>query len=453
MSFKTSRRSFLKSTAVAGAGVLVVSDLMAQESPNEKVTFACVGIGGKGSSDSADAARFGQVVAFCDTNKNQLKGGEKRFAGAKAYEDFRVMFDEMGDSFDAVTVSTADHMHAPIAAMAMRRGKHVYCQKPLTRTISEARKLAQLAKENKVVTQMGNQTTATTPSRECVALVQNGLIGTVKKVISWSNRPVWPQGGERGQGVDVPDYLNWECWIGTAPMRPYVPGAYDPFAWRGWWDFGCGALGDMGCHQLSVLYRATDLKNPVSVQATTSGHNGDSLPKWSIIDFVFPDTAERPGFVFQWLDGGQRPDPELLQGEQMSGSGFLLIGDKGSMFSPDGQGASRVILGPAKADEAALLEKIRPQIRVANEGHFGEFVEGIRLNDPTFPMSNMITNSGGLTETILLGNLAVWAANNPEEQGEKIEWDAANIRITGNPKERERLESLIYPKYREGYTL
>ncbi|MDO4574871.1 MAG: Gfo/Idh/MocA family oxidoreductase [Planctomycetia bacterium] len=453
MSLKTNRRTFLKSTAVAGAGVMIVSDLLAQESPNEKIAFACVGIGGKGSSDSADAARFGQVVAVCDTNRKQLKGGEKRFPGCKVYEDYRKMFDEMGKSIDAVTVSTPDHMHAPIAAMAMKLGKHVYCQKPLTRTISEARKLAQIAKENGVVTQMGNQTTATTPSRECVALVQNGLIGTVKKVISWSNRPVWPQGGERGPEAPVPDYLNWDCWIGSAPMRPFVNGAYDPFAWRGWWDFGCGALGDMGCHQLSVLYRATDLKNPVSVQAKTSGHNFDSLPKWSVIDFVFPDTSERPGFVFTWLDGGQRPDPELLEGETMSGSGFLLIGDKGTMFSPDGQGASRKILGPARDQEKALLDKIRPEIRVASNGHFGEFVEAVKMNDPTFPMMNMITTSGGLTETILLGNLAVWAANKPEEMGEKIEWDAANLRLAGNPTDRERLESLIFPKYREGYTM
>ncbi|MDO4582748.1 MAG: Gfo/Idh/MocA family oxidoreductase [Planctomycetia bacterium] len=450
---KTHRRNFLKSTAVAGAGVLIARDLLANESPNEKIAFACVGIGGKGSSDSADAARFGQVVAVCDTNRNQLKGGEKRFAGAKLYEDYRVMFDELGKSIDAVTVSTTDHMHAPIAAMAMRMGKHCFCQKPLTRTISEARKLAELAKENNVVTQMGNQTTATTPSRECVALIQAGLIGTVKEVISWSNRPVWPQGGERGTPTEVPAYLNWEAWIGSAPMRPYVAGAYDPFSWRGWWDFGCGALGDMGCHQLSVLYRATDLKNPVSVQAKTSGHNCDSLPKWSVIDFVFPDTEQRPGFTFTWLDGGQRPNPDLLQGETMTGSGFLLIGEKGTMFSPDGQGASRKILGSAKDDEAALLEKIRPEIRVAKEGHFGEFVEGIKKNDPTFPMSNMITNSGGLTETILLGNLAVWAANKPEELGEKVEWDAKNLKILGTPKDRERLESLVFPKYREGYTL
>ena len=453
MNWKTHRRNFLKSTAVAGAGVLIVKDLLANESPNEKIAFACVGIGGKGSSDSADAARFGQVVAVCDTNRNQLKGGEKRFPGAKLYEDYRVLFEEMGKSIDAVTVSTTDHMHAPIASMAMRMGKHCFCQKPLTRTISEARKLAELAKENNVVTQMGNQGTASTNSREGVALIRAGLVGEVKEVMVWTNRPIWPQGGERGTPAEVPAYLNWEAWLGCAPQRPFVPGAYDPFAWRGWWDFGSGALGDMACHTASVAYRALDMKDPVSVQATTSGHNYDSFPKWSTIEFEFPATDWRPGFKFTWLDGGKRPDPELLGGIQPAGSAILLIGTKGTFYSPDDYGNTRTIIGAAKDDEAALLEKVRPEVRVATEGHFGEWVEGIKKNDPTFPMSNMITQAGGLTETILLGNLAVWAANKPEELGEKVEWDAKNLKILGNPQDRERLESLVFPKYREGYTL
>ncbi|MDO4576431.1 MAG: Gfo/Idh/MocA family oxidoreductase [Planctomycetia bacterium] len=450
---KTNRRTFLKSTTVAGAGVMIARDLLAQESPNEKVAFACVGIGGKGSSDSADAARFGQVVAACDTNRNQLKGGEKRFPGCKIYEDYRKMFDEMGKSIDAVTISTPDHMHAPIASMAMKLGKHIYCQKPLTRTISEARKLAEIAKDAGVVTQMGNQGTADTASRESVAMLRAGLIGTVKRVIVWTNRPIWPQGNERGPEAPVPDYLNWDCWVGSAPMRPFVSGAYDPFKWRGWWDFGSGALGDMACHTASVPYRAMDMKDPTSVQAITSGHNFDSFPKWSQIEFEFPANDWRPGFQFTWLDGGKRPDPELLGGLQPASSAFLLIGEKGTFYSPNDYGTSRVVIGPAKDEEQAYLEKVRPSLEIANEGHFGEFVQAIRDNKPTFPKSNIVTQAGGLTETILLGNLAVWAASKPDEMGEKIDWDAKNLKITGNPTDRERLESLVYPKYREGYTL
>lgn len=451
MSIRTHRRNFLRSSAVAGAGVLIVRDLFGQESPNEKIAFACVGIGGKGASDSADANRFGKVVAFCDTNRNQLKGGEKHFEGAKAYQDFRVMFDEMGKSIDAVTVSTPDHMHGIVAATAMRLGKHCFCQKPLTRTISEARQLSTLAKEMNVVTQMGNQGTALTVARETVEMIRAGLLGTVKKVLVWTNRPIWPQGGERGAEAPVPEYLNWDRWLGVAPERPFVPGAYDPFAWRGWWDFGTGALGDMACHTACVPYRALDMKNPTSVQATTSGHNFDSFPKWSEIEFEFPANEWRDGFHLTWIDGGKRPDPELLGGEQPYSSAFLIIGDQGSCFAPEDYGGVRRLIGPAKEKEAEYLEKVRSKVRVAQNGHFGEFVEGIQKNDPLYPMSNMITCSGGFTETILLGNLAVWAANKPEEKGEKIEWDAQNLKILGNPKDRERLESLVYPTYREGY--
>ena len=450
---KAHRRDFLKSALAVGAGTLIARDMLAQESPNEKVTFACVGIGGKGQSDSEDAKTFGQVVAFCDTNRNQLKGGARRFPGAKPFEDFREMFDKAGDTFDAFVVSTADHNHAAIAAMGMKMGKHIYCQKPLTRTISEARYLAELAKEKGLVTQMGNQGAAYTCMREIAAAVRAGLLGKVSQLYIWTDRPIWPQGGERGEPSPVPAYLNWECWLGVAPERPYVAGAYDPFAWRGWWDFGTGALGDMACHAFNVPYRALETKDPTSVQAITSGHNFDSFPKWSIIDFEFPANEWRDGFKLQWLDGGKRVDPELLEGEQPSESGFLIIGDEGKLYSKDNAADERVLLGKAKEREQEFLEKVRPNVRVADKGHFGEFVEAIKKNDPLFPASNFITVGSSMTETVLLGNLAVWAANEPEKPGQKIEWDAKNLKILGNPENREQLEKLVFPKYREGYTL
>ncbi|MDO4575283.1 MAG: Gfo/Idh/MocA family oxidoreductase [Planctomycetia bacterium] len=459
MALKTNRRNFLKSSAVAGAGVMICDGLMAQESPNEKVAFGCIGIGGKGGSDSGDAAKFGQVVAICDTNRNQLKGGEKRFAGAKAYEDYRQMLDEMGKSIDAVTVSTTDHMHAVIAAAAMQMGKHCFCQKPLTRTIYEARRLGEIARENKVVTQMGNQGSAGAGLRESAAMIREGLLGTVKEIVVWSNRPVWPQGGERGQEAPVPNHLNWDLWLGTAPKRPFVNGAYDPFAWRGWWDFGSGALGDMACHTVNVAFAALDIRNPLWVEAITSGHNFDSLPKWSNITFEFPANDWRPGFKFTWMDGGKRPDPELLEGEQPSASGLLIIGEKGKFFSKNDYGQDRQLFGACKDAEADALAKVKKEFeeknsgmyRYANEGHFGEFVEAIKKNDPDWAWSNFPNYAGPLTETILLGNLAVWAANKPEEMGQRVNWDATNLQITGNVEDRARLESLVKPNYQNGY--
>ena len=452
MTLRANRRNFLKSTAVAGAGVILMSDLLANESPNEVIRFASIGIGGKGASDSSDANRFGKVVAYCDTNRNQLKGGEKRFEGAKAYEDYRKLFDEMGNSIDAVTVSTTDHMQAIIAATAMKMGKHCFTQKPLTRTIYEARRLGEIAREMKVCTQMGNQGSAGNGLRQSAAMIRAGLLGKVSEVVVWSNRPVWPQGGERNPEQPVPDYLNWDLWLGTAPKRPYAAG-YDPFSWRGWWDFGSGALGDMACHTVNVAFAALDIRNPLWVQATTSGHNFDSLPKWSEIKFEFPANDWRPGFKFTWMDGGKRPDPALLEGKQPSGSGLLMIGEKGKFLSVNDYGQDRELFGACKNDEAALLEKVKGDVPNADQygGHFGEFAAAIKANDPSICWSNFPNYASPLTETILLGNLAVWGANEAETLGPKVEWDAKNLKITNKPDCIDKLYSLVKPTYQNGY--
>ena len=452
---RTSRRNFLKTTAAFGAGMMIVSDLLAQDSPNEKIAFASIGIGGRGQTDSDDANNFGQVVAYCDTNRNQLKGGSRRFPKAKAYEDYRTLFDEMGDSIDAITVSTTDHMHAIIAATGMKLGKHCYCEKPLTRTIYEARRLGEIAAEKNVVTQMGNQGSAELGLREGAALLRAGVIGEVKEVYCWTNRPVWPQGGERGEATPVPAYLNWQRWLGTAPERPYVPGAYDPFAWRGWWDFGSGALGDMACHTLNVGFAGLEIRDPQWVEAITSGHNHDSLPKWSKITFQFPENSWRPGFKMYWLDGGQRPDPALLDGEAPGGSGLLIIGTKGKYYSVNDYGKDRKLMGVDAAEADALLAKLKSEGKVPDAGqyggHFGEFVAAIKKGDRQLPWSKFPEYAGPLTETILLGNLAVWAASEPEVQGQRINWDAKKLEITGDVQDRARLESLVKPNYQNGY--
>ncbi|GAB6164082.1 Gfo/Idh/MocA family oxidoreductase [Thermostilla marina] len=442
MAFKTSRRRFVQTTAAVGIGYWVAGGVRAQESksPNEQIQFASIGVGGKGQSDSADAGKHGKMVAICDVDDRTLNGAAKRFEGAKLYNDFRKMLEEMGDQIDAVTVSTPDHCHAAASLMAMRMGKHCFCQKPLTHSIYEARLMAQVAKETGVQTMMGNQGTATDGLRKAAALLKAGALGTVTEVHVWTNRPIWPQGGERQPEQPVPPYLHWEEWIGPAPFRPYAPG-YHPFSWRGWWDFGTGALGDMACHTMNMPYAGLDLLNPTSVQAETSGHNGDSYPKWSIITYEFPANDWRPALTMKWYDGGKRPPVELFEGfddpKAPNPSGSLIIGDKGKIYSPHDYGAEFRIIGD-NADMEVEFEK--------SPGHFEEWVRAIKEGKPA--MSNFPNYAGPLTEVVLLGNLAVWVAKEPG-LGEKVEWDPVNLKV----KNIEGLEKIVKPEYRDGYIL
>ena len=303
------------------------------KSPNEKVRFACIGVDGKGDSDSADAGRHGDVVAICDIDDNKLAKAGEAFPNARQFNDFRKLLEAMGPSIDAVTVSTPDHCHAAASIMAMKMGKACFTQKPLTHSIYEARRMAEVAREMKVATQMGNQGTAGRSLREQAAIVKAGTLGTVKEVHVWTNRPIWPQGEGRPPEVEVPKHVHWDLWIGPAPYRSYANG-YHPFAWRGFWDFGTGALGDMACHTMNMPYMALDLQNPVSVEAETSGHNKETYPNWSIIKYEFPATDKRPAVTMTWYDGKKLPPENLFDGEKVNESGALLIGDKGKLYSP-----------------------------------------------------------------------------------------------------------------------
>jgi len=441
MSYLTDRRRFLKSTALTGVGVFVSGTAAAEDSksPNERIRFACIGVGGKGSSDSADAKKNGDVVAICDIDDSTLaKAAEKSFPSAAKYNDFRKMLDEMGKNVDAVTVSTPDHMHAPAAALAMRMGKACFTQKPLTRTIQEARKLGEIAREMNVATQMGNQGTASNSLRKTAELIRAGSVGNVKEVHVWTNRPIWPQGGPRPAEATPPANIHWDLWLGPAPHRPYAPG-YHPFAWRGWWDFGSGALGDMACHTVNMPFMALDLRDPTAVQAETSGHNRDSYPKWSIIKYDFPANASRPALTMTWYDGGKKPSPDLFDGQEVSETGVLLIGDKGKLFAPGDYCEKGYKLLGGATDIAVDFEK--------SPGHFEEFARAIKGGAAA--RSNFANYSGPLTETILLGNLAVWAAPDAGSQGKKIEWDAKNLKPTNAPE----VEAIVTPVYREGYKL
>jgi predicted dehydrogenase len=437
---RANRRKFLQTTVAGGVGFWVAGGLSAQESKsaNERIRFACIGIGGKGSSDSQNASNNGDVVAICDIDEGRLDNAAmQRFPKAQKFVDFRKMLDEMAGSIDAVTVSTPDHIHAVAAAMAMRNGKHVYCQKPMTHSIYEARTLAQIARDKKVVTQMGNQGTSEIGVRKAAEVLRAGTLGKVSEFHVWTNRPIWPQGDARPAPETPPDKLHWELFLGPAPFRPYSKG-YHPFAWRGWWDFGTGALGDMACHTMNMPFMGLDLREPTSVEAETSGHNKDSYPARSKIRYEFAATASRPALTMFWYDGGNLPPKEVMGEKSAGGSGCLVVGEKGKLYSPNDYGAKYELIG----DIAEPTVEFRQPAGAGgiDAVHFKEFANAIRGGEPT--MSNFPDYAGPLTETVLLGNLAVWA-------GKKIEWDAKNLKATNAPE----VEPIIKREYRAGYTL
>lgn len=429
-----SRRDFIKTSAVVGAGYFVASGVAAKESTAavEKLNFACVGVGGKGGSDTEDAAKFGNVVAICDIDDNILTKASQLYPSAERFHDYRQMFDRLGSKIDAVTVSTPDHTHAPVTAMALKLRKHCFTQKPLTHSLSEARRLAELARETGVATQMGNQGTANPGLRKAAAMVRAGVIGTVKDIHIWTNRPIWPQAGDKPAGSAAPRFVHWDEWIGPAPFRRYAE-VYHPFAWRGWWDFGTGALGDMACHMMNMPFMALDLRNPISIEAETTGHNKQSFPARSVIKYKFPANKTRPEVSMTWYDGGKRPKRSLLDGEKLGEAGILLIGEKGKLYSAGDYANNSILLGGAK--------EIPAEFEMAPEGgHFAEFVRAAKGGPPA--KSNFADYAGALTETVLCGNLAVW------HQG-KIEWDAENLRAKGLPE----LDAIIERPYRPGYSL
>jgi predicted dehydrogenase len=437
MARRRTRREFIQTTAAAGLGFWVAGRAVAADSssPLEKVRFGCIGIGGKGDSDTADAAKHGDVVAICDVDEKRLAQAGTKYPKAVRFTDFREMLDKMGKSLDAVTVSTPDHTHATAAASAMHLGKHCFCQKPLTHSIYEARWLGQLAREKKLATQMGNQGTAGDSLRRGAAIVQAGALGNVKEVHVWTNRPIWAQGGPRPAPAAQPESLNWDAWLGPAKYRPYANG-YHAFSWRGFWDFGTGALGDMACHTVNLPFMALDLRDPVSVEAESAENNKEMYPKWAIIKFEFPARGKRGPLTMIWYEGKnengpRKPPTELFDGQAISNSGSLIVGEKGKLYSPDDYGGSYKLLGVAS----------EPKVEITRSpGHFTEWVNAIR-GGPA-PVSNFPNYAGPLTETILLGNLAVWA-------GKKVEWDPQTLK----PKNAPEVEQIVHPEFRKGWSL
>jgi predicted dehydrogenase len=442
---QSDRRKFLQASALAGMSYWVSGALQAAESKSslEKVQVACIGIGGKGKSDVQNMSRHGKIFALCDVDSRFLKGMSKAYKTEHNFTDYREMLDKLGDRIDAVVISTPDHSHAVIASKAMKMGKHVHCQKPLTRTIWEARRLGEIARENGVATQMGNQYTAFNPMRKAAAQIKAGQVGTVKEVHVWTNRPIWPQGERRPMMKPVPESLAWDAWLGPASYRPYGEG-YHPFAWRGWWDFGTGALGDMACHTCNLPYMALNMRDPVSVEAECPEHDGDSFPNRSKIKFEFPELAGRAPFTLYWYDGGNIPSADLFTGVTLT-----TKDDEGKDIPPPHKAGSMIVGDQAKlyaaGDYAELgtqiigdVKELDPEYPVS-PGHEKEWF--IAMGDSKQPaMSNFPDYSGPLVETILLGNLALWKRG-------KVEWDPKTLKPLNDPS----LERIVHCEYRDGY--
>ena len=463
-----SRRQFLKNTTIAGAGIVAFPYVGRVLGANDRIHVACIGVGGKGSSDCDDAAACGgQIIGLCDVDENALNEKRSKYPQAKRFRDFRKMLEEMGDSVDAVTVSTPDHTHAVAAAMAMKMGKHIYCQKPLVQTVHEARLLRKLAAEKKLATQMGNQGSAADGLRRAVEVIQAGVIGPVTELHVWSNRPVWPQGLNRPPGSDpVPANLDWDLWLGPAPKRPYKKDVYHSFNWRGWHEFGTGALGDMACHTVNMPFRALKMGYPSVVECEeTSQLYDETFPKTSRIRFEFPEREGMPPLKFWWYDGNPgdaqvkplRPSPdktreivELRQG--LPGSGCLLIGEKGKIFSPDDYGSEFFLLVDNKGfqphqrngqehEAIASIPQSIPRAPRNGPRHNQEWFQMMRDGTPAYSNFDI---AAYLTEIILLGCVGLRVG-----VGKEMQWDGPKMTSPNLP------EAAKYVKrdYQNGFTL
>ncbi len=455
------RRLFLGGSAAA-LGYFFTADawsaVRAADTPSEKIRVAGIGCGGKGGGDIDQASRFMDVVALVDCDRNTLGKKAERFKGAKTFTDYRKLFEDgMEKQFDAVTVGTPDHHHTWPSVTAMRLKKHVYCQKPLTHSVFEARLMRETAKKFGVCTQMGNQGSAESGLRRAVELVQGGILGNIKEIHVWTNRPIWPQAPgvmKRPKPEDVPASLDWEAWIGPAPMRPYAKG-YHPFAWRGWLDFGTGALGDMACHTANMAFRACSLASPTEIEADATDVNDETYPSSAKIRYQYPKRGDKPhesALTFWWYEGKRQgkkvlPPEELLKkvmpdGGKLSDSGSIIVGDKAILFSPNDYGAQFRIL--AGTEELAMGDRTPKHLPVNGKGDGGmkeEWTNAIREGKPHIAYSNFDI-AGMLTEAILLGNVAIRA-------GKKLEFDAHKLECP-NCKEASHF---IKQEYRKGWEL
>jgi predicted dehydrogenase len=420
-----SRRTFLKQGGLWASAMVVPGRVLGLDggtAPSNRLNIACIGVGGKGRGD-VSAVSGEQIVGLCDVDLLKAGGTFLKFPQARKFRDYRHMLESMADQIDAVTVSTPDHTHFPAAMMAIEKGKHVFVQKPLTHTIEEARLLRLAAKRKGVATHMGIQGHAGEGIRLLQEWLEADAIGAVHEVHLWTNRPIWPQGITRpAAGMPVPDTLDWNRWLGVAAERPYHE-AYAPFTWRGWWDFGCGALGDIGCHSMDAPFHVLQLGAPTRVEAETSPVNEETAPLWSKVTYHFPARGDKPPVTVYWYDGDKQPPrpPELEEGRNLPGGvgGQLFVGEKGTILGMDAYCGSVRIIPQEKMKAFTRPEKTLPR----SIGHYEEWIRACKGGEPA---GANFDYAGPLTEMVLLGNLAV-------RTGHRIEWDSETMTCTNLP--------------------
>ena len=403
-------------------------------SPNEKLNLALIGGGGRGYENLKEI-RDQNVVALCDIDSNRAAKAIAELPNAKKFDDYRKLLDESA-LFDAVVVAVPDHTHAPASVQAMRLGKHVYCEKPLARTIHEARVMAATAKEYKVATQMGTQGVSFDNTRTGIEMLRAGVIGTPKEIHVWTDRALnwWPQGVERPVDTPpVPENINWDEWIGTAPMRPYHP-AYHPFKWRGWKDFGSGAIGDMGIHNFAIAFLGLQLGMPDAVTAKSSPLYKETFPAWAELCFSFPAQGRNPALNMFWYDGGHKPSKELIQNEDMDGNGCIIVGSEGTLYSIDWAGDKHVLYPREKFKDYAPPTPVLTRVK----SHHQEWFDACRGGPAA--MCNFVDFGAPNTEIMQLGNLALLA-------GKDLKWDTGAMKSPDCPE----ANAFVRPVYRAGW--
>lgn len=470
----SNRRDFIKTTAIAAAAFMIVPRHVlggpGYLAPSDRLLVAGIGVGGKGQSDLSMFYKSGKAeIAFlCDVDDRRAANSVKAFPKAKYYKDWREMLDKEHKNFDAVSVSTPDHNHAIQALAAMQLGKHVYVQKPLTHDIYEARILTAAAKKYKVVTQMGNQGASNDGPRQMKEWYEAGLIGDVHTVYAWTDRPVWPQGIPRPtKKAEIPAELDWNLWLGTAPEKDYIDKLV-PFNWRGWWDYGTGALGDMGCHLIEAPFSVLNLKYAKEVQASVGsvyvdefkrGYFPESCPPSSHVTLKFPKTDKTEGDVtLHWMDGGIQPErPEELEANETfgdGGNGTLFIGTKGKMMS-ETYSANPKLLPLSKNKDIKVAPKYTRVPDGAN-GHYKQWVEAAIAGYGKQEVSSPFEIAGPLTEALLMANLAIRSFDIQKTVNgkttypgryTKMLWDNDNMKVTNF----DEANQFVKREYRKGW--
>ena len=442
-----SRRQFLKRSGVTAFTILQAGSARTYAA-NEKLNIASIGAGGQARSDIGKLATE-NMVAFADVDWNRAAKSFEEYPGAKRYRDYRIMLDEMEDSIDAVIVAIPDHQHYHASMIAMAYGKAVYTEKPLTHDVWEARDLARAARAAGVATQMGNQRQADENTRRGIEFVRDHAIGPVREAHIWTDRPsrglfgeYWPQGVDRPEKSEtIPSSLDWDLWLGTAPERPYHS-IYCPRNWRGWWDFGTGALGDIGCHFFDPVFRALELGPAVSVEASSSRVNTETYPLASQVTYHFPQRGDMVPVKLVWYDGGLRPSrpPEIPQGVVMGTNGMLMIGDDGILLDNFTDGWK---LYP---EEKGKDYGAPPEVLPRSPGHHAEFVRAVKGGEAA---GSNFDWAGPLTETVLLGNIAIHPDLREDLTEQKLLWDGKAMRFTNH----EGANAFLKREYRKGWEL